>query len=170
MPIDEAAAELAAAVVAACRASGKTLALAESCTGGLIAGAITGVAGASAVLERGWVTYSNRAKQQELGVDSAILERHGAVSAETAAAMATGALAHAPVDLALAVTGIAGPDGGSREKPVGLVWFGLARQGAPVVTVSRLFPGDRAAIRAAAVRCGLGLLLTGEGGGGGAVL
>ena len=166
MSINESAAEdLAAAVVGAFRASGKTLALAESCTGGLIAGAVTGVAGASAVLERGWVTYSNRAKQQELGVDPAILERHGAVSAETAAAMATGALAPAPVVFALAVTGIAGPDGGGPEKPVGLVWFGLARKGAPAVTVRQLFPGDRAAIRAAAVRCGLGLLLRHEGGG-----
>ncbi len=154
---------LAGAVVAAFRASGRRLALAESCTGGLIAGALTGVPGASSVLERGWVTYSNQAKEEELGVDSALLLAHGAVSAETAAAMAAGALAGAPVDAALAVTGIAGPEGGTAEKPVGLVWFGLARRGGGTPRVERhLFPGDRAAVRAAAVRRGLEMLLEPE--------
>ena len=138
------------------------LVLAESCTGGLIAGTITGVAGASSVLERGWVTYSNEAKQEELGVDPAIIDAHGAVSAETAAAMAAGALAHAPApaQVALSVTGIAGPGGGSAGKPVGLVWFGLARRGdGPPSTSSRVFSGDRAAVREAAIRRGLELLL-----------
>ena len=150
---------LAAAVVAAFRAAGRRLALAESCTGGLIAAARVGAPGASAVLERGWVTYSNRAKEEELGVAPAILAAHGAVSRETAAAMAAGALAHAPVAVALAVTGIAGPDGGSPEKPVGTVWFGLASGGGPPHTECRLFSGDRTAIRTAAVRRGLELLL-----------
>ncbi len=154
--------ELAAALVTACRALGRRLVLAESCTGGLIAGAITESAGASAVLERGWVTYSNQAKQEELGVPPATLEKYGAVSAETAAAMATGALAHAPadVDLALAVTGIAGPEGGSPEKPVGLVWFGLARRaGGPVLVEHHIFPGNRSEVRRATIRRGLELLL-----------
>ena len=160
MTSDELAANsLAKAVVAAFAATGRTLALAESCTGGLVAAALTDVAGSSAVLERGWVTYSNRAKQEELGVPAATLEAHGAVSAETAAAMAAGALAHAPVDTALAITGIAGPGGGTPEKPVGLVWFGLAhRNGGPPRTEHRLFPGNRAAVRAAALRFGLDLL------------
>ena len=152
--------ELAAAVVTAFRASGRRLALAESCTGGLIAGTLTGVAGASAVLERGWVTYSNRSKQEELGVGSAILEAHGAVSAETAAAMAAGVLGRAPVDVALSVTGIAGPDGGTPDKPVGLVWFGLACRGGGAPRVERrVFSGDRADVRRAAIRRGLELLL-----------
>ncbi len=163
MPVTEAElSALAAQVVGAFQAAGKTLVVAESCTGGLIAGALTGVAGASAVLERGWVTYSNRAKEEELGVDPAILAQHGAVSAETAAAMAAGALDHAPagVAVALSVTGIAGPGGGSRDKPVGLVWFGVKRQGAGAPGVERhVFSGERAEIRRAAVLCGLKLLL-----------
>jgi nicotinamide-nucleotide amidase len=134
------------------------LATAESCTGGLVAAAVTGVPGASKVLERGWVTYSNRAKAEELGVSAGILERHGAVSAETAAAMAEGARLNAGADAALAVTGIAGPDGGSPEKPVGTVWFAVATP-ARTRTDRRVFPGDRAAVRAAAVRHGLALLL-----------
>ncbi|MEI6557953.1 MAG: nicotinamide-nucleotide amidohydrolase family protein [Rhodospirillaceae bacterium] len=163
---DRALIALAGAVVAALRASGRTLALAESCTGGQIAATITAVAGASAVLDRGWVTYSNRAKVEELGVDVAILVGHGAVSAETAAAMAAGALGHAPVDVTLAVTGIAGPEGGSAEKPVGLVWFGLAQKGVAAPQVERhVFSGDRAAVRRAAVRRGLELVLGSRPGG-----
>ncbi|MEI7609657.1 MAG: nicotinamide-nucleotide amidohydrolase family protein [Rhodospirillaceae bacterium] len=151
--------DLAEAVIAAFAATGRTLALAESCTGGLVAAALTDVAGASAVLERGWVTYSNRAKHEELGVPAATLEAHGAVSAETAAAMAAGALARAPVDAALAITGIAGPGGGTPEKPVGLVWFGLTTRTGEARTESRRFVGDRAVVRAAAVLFGLKLLL-----------
>ena len=109
-----------------CRARGLTVATAESCTGGLVAGALTEIAGSSDVVDRGFVTYSNAAKQAMLGVPAAILERHGAVSRETAEAMARGALAHAPADLAVAITGIAGPGGGSAEKPVGLVHFAAA--------------------------------------------
>jgi nicotinamide-nucleotide amidase len=124
--LSEDLARAAARVLEHCRARGLTVATAESCTGGLVAGALTEIAGSSDVLDRGFVTYSNAAKQAMLGVPAVILERHGAVSRETAEAMARGALAHAPVDLAVAVTGIAGPGGGSAEKPVGLVHFAAA--------------------------------------------
>jgi nicotinamide-nucleotide amidase len=132
---------------------------AESCTGGLVSGLLTDVAGSSAVLERGFVAYSNRAKTELLGVSETTLAKAGAVSAQTAAAMATGALAHADATLAVAITGIAGPGGGSPEKPVGLVVFGLARRGASPMTVERRF-GDlgRGAVRLAAVDQALRLL------------
>ena len=116
----------ATAVLDACRARGWTLATAESCTGGLVSGALTEIAGSSDVVDRGFVTYSNKAKQQMLGVPAATLEKFGAVSAETAEAMARGVLANAPVDLAVSITGIAGPGGGNAEKPVGLVHFACA--------------------------------------------
>jgi nicotinamide-nucleotide amidase len=145
-------------LLALCRARAWRVAVAESCTGGLLAASLTEIAGSSDVFERGFVTYSNAAKTELLGVDAALLERHGAVSAEVAAAMAAGALARAPVELAVAITGIAGPGGGSDAKPVGLVWFGLAAQGAPPRAERRLFAGDRAAIRAAAAAHALGLL------------
>ncbi|HEY3919194.1 MAG TPA: CinA family protein [Stellaceae bacterium] len=149
---------LAETVLARCRAKKLTLATAESCTGGLIAGALTDIAGSSDVVERGFVTYSNRAKAEMLGVPAALIEQHGAVSAEVARAMAAGALAHAPVDLAVAVTGIAGPGGGSAEKPVGLVHLAVARRGGAVANEHRIFPGDRAAIRRATVERALELL------------
>lgn len=135
------------------------VATAESCTGGMIAAALTDIAGSSDVVERGFVTYSNRAKTELLGVSGELIARVGAVSAEVAEAMAQGALAHAPVDLAVAVTGIAGPGGGSAEKPVGLVHFGIARKGGVVRTEHRIFPGDRAAVRRATVAHALALLL-----------
>jgi len=109
-----------------CRRKKLTIATAESCTGGLVAGMLTEIPGVSSMLDRGFITYSNQAKQEMLGVPAATLEAHGAVSRETAEAMAKGALAHAPVDLAVSVTGVAGPDGGSDEKPVGLVHFAAA--------------------------------------------
>ena len=109
-----------------CRRKKLTIATAESCTAGLVAGTLSEVPGVSSMLERGFITYSNQAKQDMLGVPTATLDAHGAVSRETAEAMAKGALAHAPVDLAISVTGIAGPDGGNEEKPVGLVHFGAA--------------------------------------------
>ena len=149
----------AVAVLRACEGAGLKLATAESCTGGMIAAALTDIAGSSAVVERGFVTYSNAAKTELLGVPAALIQRHGAVSAEVAAAMAEGALSRAPVDLALSVTGIAGPDGGSPAKPVGLVFLGIIRRGGEPRTERRLFKGDRAEIRAAATRCGLELLL-----------
>lgn len=114
------------AVLDACRARKLKVATAESCTGGLVAGALTDIAGSSDVVDRGFVTYSNEAKQQMLGVPADTIEKHGAVSRETAEAMARGALGNANADLAVAITGIAGPGGGSPDKPVGLVHFAAA--------------------------------------------
>jgi nicotinamide-nucleotide amidase len=116
----------ATAVLDACRARGLKVATAESCTGGLVAGALTDIAGSSDVLDRGFVTYSNEAKQQMLGVPADILRNHGAVSRQTAEAMARGALGRANADLVVAITGIAGPGGGNDDKPVGLVHFAAA--------------------------------------------
>jgi nicotinamide-nucleotide amidase len=150
---------LATAVLEACRAKKLRLATAESCTGGMVAAALTDIAGSSDVVERGLVTYSNDAKSELLGIPPTVIKQHGAVSAEVAGAMATGALAPAPVDLAVGITGIAGPGGGSPEKPVGLVWFGLAARDAQAKTESHIFRGDRAAVRIAATRRALELLL-----------
>lgn len=149
---------LARSVLDACRARGWHLAVAESCTGGLVAGALTALAGSSDVVERGFVAYSNEAKSQLLGVPLETIVTHGAVSAQTAAAMAQGALVHAPVDLAISVTGVAGPGGGSAAKPVGLIIFGLARRDGAWRTEQNLFDGDRAGVRQAAVRAALRLL------------
>jgi nicotinamide-nucleotide amidase len=149
---------LAQSVLDACRARGWHIATAESLTGGLLAGALTAVAGSSNVVERGFVTYSNEAKSELLGVRPETLAEHGAVSAETAAAMAEGAVARAPVDLAISVTGVAGPGGGSAAKPVGLVIFALARRDGPTRTERRIFDGDRSAVREAALQFALGLL------------
>ncbi len=121
--------QAAARLIATCRTRGLKVATAESCTGGLVAGALTDIAGSSDVLERGFVTYSNAAKVSMLAVPQATLDAHGAVSRETAEAMAEGALAHSDADLAVALTGIAGPGGGTAQKPVGLVHFAAARRG-----------------------------------------
>ena len=150
--------DLANSVLDACRARGWHVGTAESCTGGLVAAALTAIAGSSDVVERGFVTYSNEAKAELLGVPREVIAAHGAVSAEAAASMAEGALAHAPIDLAVSITGVAGPGGGSAEKPVGLVHFGLARRGKAPRTEHRIFPGDRAAVRDAALQMALGLL------------
>jgi len=147
----------ASRLVARCKAAGVKVATAESCTGGLIAGAITAVPGSSAVFTHGFVTYSNAAKTELLGVPPGLFETVGAVSAEVAAAMAQGARACAGADLAVSVTGIAGPDGGTAEKPVGTVWFGLA-SATGVATHHRLFTGSRAQVRAASVDFALELL------------
>lgn len=128
---DDAARAAAVALLDLCRSKKLTVATAESCTGGMVAAALTAIAGSSDVVDRGFVTYSNAAKQAMLGVPEDILKRFGAVSEETARAMATGALAQAPVDLAVSITGVAGPGGGSKDKPVGLVHFAAAaRDGA----------------------------------------
>ena len=155
---DDTLRRLAESVLALCRARGLMLATAESCTGGMIAAALTDIAGSSDVVERGFVTYSNAAKAELLGVPPATIAAHGAVSAEVAAAMAEGAIARAPVDLAVAVTGIAGPGGATPGKPVGLVWFGLGRRGAATRTEHHVFPGDRDAVRRATVARALALL------------
>jgi nicotinamide-nucleotide amidase len=152
--------DLAETVLDACRGRGWKIATAESCTGGLVAAALTAIAGSSDVVERGFVTYSNEAKTELLGVPPATIAAHGAVSAETAAAMATGAVIRAAVDLAVSVTGVAGPGGGSAEKPIGLVIFGVARRGGLCRTEHRIFCGDRTAVREAALRKALVLLAT----------
>ena len=139
-----------AALADALLARGWCIATAESCTGGLIAAACTARAGSSRWFERGFVSYSNEAKTALLGVDATLIERHGAVSEAVARAMAAGALARAPVQLAVAVTGIAGPDGGTSDKPVGTVWLALARAapgGAQVSAERLLLGGDRKAVR-----------------------
>ena len=149
---------LAQSVLDACRARNWKLATAESCTGGLVAGALTAIAGSSHVIVRGFVTYSNEAKSELLGVPPETIAAHGAISAETAAAMARGALARAPVDLAVSVTGIAGPGGATPTKPVGLVLCSLARRDGECRTERRVFPGDRSQVRRAALDMALRLL------------
>jgi nicotinamide-nucleotide amidase len=151
--------ERATRLLARYRELGLRLAAAESCTGGLVCALLTEIPGASAVVERGFVTYSNQAKQEMLGVPEATLVRCGAVSEETARAMAQGALAQSAADVAVAVTGVAGPDGGTAEKPVGLVHFALARRGGATIAAERRFgPLGRAAVRLAAVETALELL------------
>lgn len=150
-------------LIATCRARGLKLVTAESCTGGLVAALITAIAGASDVYERGFVTYSNRAKEDSLGVDAAILARYGAVSAQTARAMAEGALAHARADIAIAVTGIAGPGGGSLEKPVGLVYFGCGASGAIMTAEKRFGDIGRTEVRMRSVSVALDLLCAAAG-------
>jgi len=149
-------------LVARCRERGVTLATAESCTGGLVAARITAVPGASAVFWGGVVSYANEVKRGLLGVPQAVLERVGAVSAECAEAMAAGARERLNADVAVSVTGIAGPDGGTPQKPVGLVYFGLASAGG-VRSERRLFEGDREAVRQQAAERALALLLEAVG-------
>jgi nicotinamide-nucleotide amidase len=149
---------LAETVLSACRAKGWHLATAESCTGGLVAAALTAIAGSSDVVERGFVTYSNEAKSELLGVPAATIAAHGAVSAQTGAAMAKGAVAKAGVDLAVSITGVAGPGGGTPQKPVGLVYLGVARKDGAAHVERRIFPGDRTEIRQAALVLALELL------------
>ena len=149
----------ATAVLDTCRARGLKLATAESCTGGLVAGALTDIAGSSDVLDRGFVTYSNEAKQQMLGVSADILKDHGAVSRETAEAMARGALGRANADLVVAITGIAGPGGGNPDKPVGLVHFAAAtRDGALTHAEKRYGDIGRAEVRHKSVLQALAML------------
>lgn len=157
-------AALAEAVLARHRRAGRKVATAESCTGGMIAAALTEIAGSSDVFERGFVVYSNEAKTELLGVPAELVARHGAVSAEVAAAMATGALSRSRADVALSVTGVAGPGGGSAAKPVGLVFLAAARRGGAPQVERHLFEGDRAAVRAASTRRGLEMLLALESG------
>ena len=149
----------AAALLQAYRGRGLKIATAESCTGGLVAALLTEIAGSSAVVERGFVTYSNEAKTELIGVPTEMIAAHGAVSEPVARAMAEGALAHSRADVAVGITGVAGPTGGTATKPVGLVHFGLARKGAATVHLERRY-GDlgREAIRRRAVEDALLLL------------
>jgi nicotinamide-nucleotide amidase len=149
----------AVGVLDACRARGLKIATAESCTGGLVAGALTDIAGSSEVVDRGYVTYSNEAKQQMLGVPAATIKQHGAVSRETAEAMARGALGNADADLVVSITGIAGPGGGSPDKPVGLVHFAAAsRNGALVHAEMRYGDIGRTDVRRKSVLQALAML------------
>ena len=143
------------ALADALRAHGRRLATAESCTGGLIAAACTAVAGSSDWFERGFVTYSNAAKAESLGVEPALIARFGAVSAEVARAMAEGALRHSRADLAVAVTGIAGPGGATPGKPVGTVWLAIAGRDRPAAAELLSLSGDRAAVREQTVAAAL---------------
>ena len=142
-------------LLAALETRGQTLATAESCTGGLIAAALTTIAGSSSVVMAGFVTYSNAAKVRMVGVSEASLAAHGAVSEAVAREMAEGALARAEVDVSLSCTGIAGPGGATPGKPVGLVFIGCARRGAATAVERHVFAGDRAAVRAATVAAAL---------------
>jgi len=149
----------AMAVLAVCRARGWKVATAESCTGGLVAGALTEIAGSSDVVDRGFVTYSNEAKQQMLGVPAVTLRDYGAVSRQTAEAMARGALQKSKADVAVAITGIAGPGGGSADKPVGLVHFAAAsRDGTSMHAAKRYGDIGRGAVREKSVLQALAML------------
>jgi len=150
---------IAQQIIDLARDSGIRVTAAESCTGGLVMAALTDLAGASDVVDRGFVTYSDAAKADMLGVAPELIEAHGAVSQAVAQAMAEGALARSGAGAAVSITGIAGPGGGSADKPVGLVWFALARTGAPTITVEKRFMGQsRAGVRAASVETALQLL------------
>ena len=154
----EGTADLCARLADVLQARGWMLATAESCTGGLIAAACTDLGGSSNWFERGFVTYSNAAKTELLGVDPALIAQHGAVSEVVVRAMAFGAVRHSQARVGLAVTGVAGPTGGSPDKPVGTVWFGFQVDG-QLSSEMRRFPGDRAAVRAATVQHALQRLL-----------
>ena len=159
LEIDEPLITLAAEILDAARTNGDLIATAESCTGGLVAGTLTAVPGSSDVIDRGFVTYTNAAKSEMLGVPYWLIEKHGAVSEDVARAMAGGALTHSNASLAVAVTGIAGPSGGTVEKPVGLVHFAAGRPDGPIHHERVLF-GDvgRAEVRRRSVEKALALL------------
>ena len=158
-PVTELSAQQSCALLArALQQRGWMLASAESCTGGLIAAACTDLAGSSNWFERGFVSYSNESKTELLGVDTGLIERHGAVSEPVVRAMVQGALLHSRAQVAVAVTGVAGPAGGSADKPVGTVWFGWATP-TGVTSEVRRFTGDRAAVRQATVQHALGRLV-----------
>jgi len=151
---------LAEKIIKTATEKGVMIATAESCTGGLIAGALTDISGSSVVVDRGFVTYSNEAKNEMLSVPMALIEEHGAVSEEVARAMAEGAIAHSCAGLAVSVTGIAGPGGGTEEKPVGLVWFGLANEQGEVRAEHHVFADKgRRFIRGKTVATALEMLL-----------
>ena len=146
-------------VLELCRLHGAMLATAESCTGGLVAAALTAIAGSSDVVERGFVTYSNRAKHEMLGVPVDLIDAHGAVSAEVARSMAEGALTHSGADVSLSITGIAGPGGGTATKPVGTVHIAAAQRGALTLHRACLFSGDRDTVRLQAARAAMELAI-----------
>jgi nicotinamide-nucleotide amidase len=150
--------EAAEHVLSACRRKGLKLVTAESCTGGLISAALTAIAGSSDVVDRAFVTYSNEAKREMIGVPWDAILGHGAVSEPVARAMASGALARSNAQIAVSVTGVAGPGGGSAEKPVGLVHFGAVREGHETIAERHVFPGDRDNIRRLTVLTALAMV------------
>jgi len=150
--------EAATSLLFECRTRGLKVATAESCTGGLISAVLTEIAGSSDVVDRGFVTYSNDAKSDMLGVPPELIEANGAVSGPVAASMATGALQRSKAALTIAVTGVAGPGGGSESKPVGTVWFGMSVRGGATTTERQVFSGDRSAVRQATVARALTML------------
>jgi nicotinamide-nucleotide amidase len=156
--------EAAELTLLACRKKKLKIVTAESCTGGLIAAALTAIAGSSDVVDRGFVTYSNEAKREMLGVPWDAILGHGAVSDPVARAMAAGALARSNADIAVSVTGVAGPGGGTDEKPVGLVHFGAVREGFEPIAERHVFPGDRDQIRRLTVLTALAMALSLAGG------
>jgi len=156
---DDALRVLAGRAGALLMAAGWRVTTAESCTGGWVAKCLTDIAGSSQWFERGYVTYSDEAKAQSIGVAASVIETFGAVSRPTAEQMAAGALHASGADMAVAITGIAGPDGGSADKPVGLVWFALAQRTAAPVAIQQQFAGDREAIRRAAVASALRMVI-----------
>lgn len=152
--------DLAKSVLVAAKSAGKKITTAESCTGGLVASCITSLPGSSAVFDSGYVTYSNDAKTRMLGVPRDAIAQFGAVSDVTAAAMAEGALAQSNADLAVSITGIAGPDGGTKEKPVGLVFLAVAQRGKDAQVKRYVFAGTRTDVRRASVAAALELLIS----------
>ena len=146
------------ALLERCRSAGLTVATVESCTGGLLAGALTAIAGSSDVVERGLVTYTNEAKTELASVPAALIAAHGAVSEQVARAMADGGLANSRADMAVGITGVAGPGGGSEAKPVGLVHIAAARRGRANLHRRCLFPGDRTAVREASVLAAMDMI------------
>ena len=143
-----------------CLAKNLRAVTAESCTGGMLSSALTSLAGSSAWFDRAYVTYSNRAKQECLGVPEALIAMHGAVSEPVARVMASGAIASSNADISVAITGIAGPDSGSEDKPVGTVWFACQTVG-ELISICEIFPGNRDAVREAATVFALNLMLEG---------
>ncbi len=156
---DTALRTLAGQVGARLLAREQKVAVAESCTGGWVAKCLTDIAGSSRWFERGYVSYSNEAKQQALGVAASVIEAFGAVSRPTAEQMASGALHVSGAAMAVAITGVAGPDGGTPDKPVGLVWFARAQRAGALIALEERFSGDREAVRRAAVATALRLML-----------
>lgn len=150
--------DLATRLLEACSTRDLRIATAESCTGGLIAGCLTAISGCSSVVERGFVTYSNDSKTEMLGVPADLIATHGAVSGPVAEAMAAGAVRNSRADIAVSVTGIAGPTGGSPEKPVGTVWIGICRRDRPPRATLHTFNGPRAAVRLQSVAAALEMM------------
>ena len=144
--------------IEACKEAGLMVATVESCTGGLVAGALTGVAGSSDVVDRGFVTYTDEAKSDLTGVPPELFNQFGAVSEEVARAMAEGGIIHSNADIAVGITGVAGPGGGSAEKPVGLVHIAAARNGGDTLHERNVFSGDRTGVRLASVRKALAMM------------